>query len=100
MGQYYWPEGVPRQATPDALMAAFARLGYVPCGSAEGEEGFEKIAIYLHQDGNCTHAARQLPNGKCTSKLGKLEDIEHETLGGLAGLLYGSAVFFMRRRAT
>ena len=40
-----------------------------------------------------THAARQLPSGKWTSKLGDADDIEHNTLeGGMRFLAcYGTA---------
>ena len=44
-----------------------------------------------------THAARQLPNGKWTSKLGKAEDVEHESPEDVAGGVYGEVVQFMRR---
>ncbi len=44
-----------------------------------------------------THAVRQLANGKWTSKLGKAEDIEHDSPDDIAGGLYGEVVQFMRR---
>jgi hypothetical protein len=44
-----------------------------------------------------THAARQLPNGKWTSKLGKGEDIEHDTPDDVSGGIYGEVVEIMRR---
>ena len=46
-----------------------------------------------------THAARQLPGGNWTSKLGKGEDIEHDTPDVVAGGLYGEFVRIMRRRS-
>jgi hypothetical protein len=30
-GATYWPAGMPREETPAAFRAAFAKLGYVPC---------------------------------------------------------------------
>lgn len=42
------------------------------------------------------HAARQLASGRWTSKLGKLEDIDH-ALHDLEGMLYGAVVLFMKR---
>ena len=60
------------------------------------ETGFEKVAFYgggmLY-----THAARQLPHGKWTSKLGKGEDIEHDTPDDVSGGLYGEVVQLMKR---
>jgi hypothetical protein len=42
------------------------------------------------------HAARQLPNGRWTSKLGVSEDIEH-ALHDLTGLIYGSVALVFKR---
>ena len=44
-----------------------------------------------------THAARQLPDGWWTSKLGPDEDILHRTPQGLAGDLYGHVRMVMKR---
>jgi hypothetical protein len=72
-------------------------VGYVNCGlDAELQPGWEKVALY----GNLymyTHAARQLVSGKWTSKLGALEDIEHDTLDDVAGGDYGEVVEIMKR---
>jgi hypothetical protein len=76
-GKEYWPPGVPRERTRDAFVAAFASLGYTICESDDVESGYEKIALFAAVDGRPTHAARQLPSGRWTSKLGKAEDIEH-----------------------
>jgi hypothetical protein len=92
----YWPEGVPRVVTVAAFRDAFATVGYCNCPGDEFEAGFEKIALFADSQGVPTHAARQLPNGRWTSKLGKLEDIEH-ALHNLEGTLYGSVVLIMKR---
>ena len=57
--------------------------------------GSKKIAIY-QSGGLPTHAARQLPDGQWTSKLGRNIDISH-TLPGLEGPEYGQVAVFMRR---
>jgi hypothetical protein len=60
------------------------------------EDGYEKVALY----GNTflySHAARQLPNGKWSSKLGRSEDIEHDTPDDVAGGLYGEVHQYMKR---
>ena len=49
--------------------------------------------------GEFTHVALQLPTGRWTSKLGGLEDIEHDTLKALEGIDYGEPVRFMKRPA-
>jgi len=74
----------------------FESLGYVPCEGSQLEPGFEKVALYA-AGMFYTHAARQLPNGLWTSKLGKAEDIEHDAPDDLAGGLYGEVVQIMRR---
>jgi len=96
-GGCYWPPGIGRELTLGNLLAAFATLGYEPCQSAELETRFEKLAVYADPQGVPTHVARQLPKGTWTSKLGTAEDIEHETLAGLEGVLYGKAVQTLRR---
>ncbi len=97
MEQSFWPSGIPRRETIDVFIQAFGTLGYIPCPTADVEPGFEKIAIYVNPARKPTHVARQLPTGKWTSKLGKLEDIEHESLNGLRGSSYGSEFFFLKR---
>lgn len=62
----------------DTLQQAFAALDYEICPDGGLETDFEKVVLY----GTAlfyTHVARQLPNGKWTSKLGRAEDIEHDT---------------------
>jgi hypothetical protein len=80
----------------DALAAAFLALGYEACADGALEAGFEKVALYGSEQAY-THAARQLPSGKWTSKLGAAEDIEHDTPEDVAGGLYGPLARFMRR---
>lgn len=97
----WWEPGVcwPAQAEgygPDVLEAAFRSLGYEPCADGGVEAGFEKVALYA-AGAFYTHAARQLPSGKWTSKLGRSEDIEHDTPDDIAGGAYGEVFRFMRR---
>ncbi len=78
----------------------FASLGYQKCELAESAEleiGFEKIAIYVGQNGLPTHAARQQKDGSWTSKLGHWYDIEHSTPEGVQGLIYGTVETIMKR---
>jgi len=92
----YWPSQLARSETLPAFVELFASLGYVPCAEPEYEVGFEKIAIFATAEGIPTHAAKQLPNGRWSSKLGKLEDIEHSLLD-LGGSIYGSVASIMKR---
>ena len=93
---YYWPEGVPREVSVEAFSKAYATLGFEVCNDAALEPNVEKLAIYVTPDCKPQHVARQLPNGLWTSKLGRLEDIEHE-LAGLDGALYGTVQLLMAR---
>jgi hypothetical protein len=98
LGGYYWPQGVPVATTMEAFELAFKRQGYRACPDGELEPGFEKIVIYADTAGKPTHASRQLPDGRWASKLGKLEDIEHQAVEGLSGSNYGEAHLYMRRK--
>ena len=96
----YWPDFAPREETIEAFIAAFQGLGYIACESGDLELGFEKIALYAIRSGGTlepTHAARQLPNGKWTSKLGPLEDISHDTVDCVNGPVYGSVCRYLKR---
>ena len=92
---YYWPEGIPREVAMSAFVQAYETMGFMVCDDGELETGVEKLAIYATSDARPQHVARQLPNGLWTSKLGRLEDIEHE-LDGLSGALYGTVQKFMK----
>ena len=94
--QYYWPSEIIREESIDAFVKAFEFLGYTICPDAEYEKGYEKVAIYSKTDGRPTHAARQIASEKWTSKIGSLEDIEHDT-NSLSGSRYGEPVIFMKR---
>jgi hypothetical protein len=95
---YYWPPGASRAETVEACREAFEQRGFELCDSPSLESGFIKVAIYA-QGGELTHAARQLPGGEWTSKLGMLEDIQHETLEALECSEYGKVALIMRKPA-
>lgn len=92
----YWPPQVQRSETRDSFIKAYGTLGYFVCDNDAYEDGFEKIAIY-EKNGKPEHAARQLEPGTWTSKLGELEDIEHHSLEGLCGDVYGQVAIIMKR---
>jgi hypothetical protein len=94
---YHWPPGAPREETINAFIEAYALSGYILCDNPDYEKGFEKITIFVNTHGKPTHAARQLPSGRWTSKLGELEDIEHERLDDVAGQHYGAVAIIMKR---
>jgi hypothetical protein len=94
----YWPIATPSDDFGiGVLEAAFAKLGFSDCSDAALENGMEKVALFgsgLYY----THAARQLPSGKWTSKLGRDVDIEHDLPEDVGGGIYGEPVQFMKRR--
>ena len=96
----YWPGDVARQATVAVFVEVFSRFGYEPCNSFDLDPRYEKVAIYVDQNGLPTHMARQRSNGEWWSKLGPLWDIFHQALDGLDGPhpAYGSAMQALRRR--
>lgn len=93
----HWPIAAPPGEWGIAVLeGALRALGYEPCDTDRLEVGFEKVALF----GDAlfyTHAARQLPDGTWTSKLGKAEDIEHDTPEDVAGGIYGEVVQYMQR---
>lgn len=97
-GLYYWPKAAPLEETVESFALAFQSLGYEKCDNADLEQGRDKVAIYAGDDNVPTHMARQLPNGKWTSKLGSDIDIEHMTPHEVEGPLYGRVVRFLKRQ--
>jgi hypothetical protein len=104
-GGYHWPKSLPRQKVGEETLAnfirAFKRLRYNICLTKDYslEKGFEKIVIYVKGNQNPTHAARLLPSGLSTSKIGDEEDIEHVSPADLEGSQYGSVAVVMKRSA-
>jgi hypothetical protein len=106
--KWWWPDGDPcafwpipldplDPVTVEQFIRAFATEGYSVCKSPRFENGYEKVAIFLDDIGEPTHAARLLPSGAWTSKMGSLEDIEHSTLAAVEGRKYGKAKVFLKK---
>ena len=96
----YWPNEFPFLNTlPNVLNMLKAKFNFEKCDSSCLEIGYEKIAIYGEIESYLPkHYAKQLPNGKWKSKLGGLEDIEHDTLDALGGEFYGEPMAIVKRR--
>ena len=99
--EHYWPARAPRDYSREAFMAAFKTRHFVPCDDGTLEPGWEKIAIYWREgadpEAGFQHVARQLPDGRWSSKLGKARDIAHVSIDALSGDFYGEVAFYMRR---
>ena len=74
----------------------FAKHGYQVCENGNLEDGFQKLALFA-KDGVPTHAARQLPNGMWTSKIGGHVDVRH-TLTAMEDGRYGEVVQFFKKQ--
>ena len=95
----YWPPGLPWDNRVETLMRLFAREGFSVCDDDALEPDYEKIVLYAFV-GQFTHAARQLEDGRWTSKVGSLETITHPSPANLSGGIYGFVHCIMRRRAS
>lgn len=94
---YYWPPGAIRSQGIEALVSAFECIGYERCAGVHLEDGFDKVALYVDQQGFWTHAAKQEGDGVWSSKIGDCEDIRHRTPHAVCGALYGQVMYYMRR---
>lgn len=95
----FWPFQAVSTNPLQAMVLAFEDKGYEQCDSPDSEAGYIKVAIYVGP-GGLRHAALQLESGNWTSKLGNLEDIQHDTLEVLEGEEYGQAQIFLKKRRT
>jgi hypothetical protein len=71
-----------------AFEELFTKWAWAETADANLEHGLQKIALYA-LFGEPTHAARLMPNGFWTSKLGGAIDITHNNLAELTGPKYG-----------
>lgn len=76
---YFWPLPVTSNAeTVEIFIEAFREtLGYQNCDNPRLEPNVEKVAIFAVNN-VVTHMARQLQDGRWTSKCGDWEDITHD----------------------
>jgi hypothetical protein len=93
---YYWP--LERDDRIEDWVKALSLHNFKLTDTGDLEPGFEKVCIYMNDDGSPEHVARQLESGEWTSKIGKREDIQHATLAALEGKEYGDATIFMKRK--
>lgn len=103
-GGWFWPEGLPLgDFCLDNYIRCFEYLGFRNCDDGALEDGLEKIAIFVDDDGDFSHVARQLHDGWWSSKLGFYEDISHASVELLLDgrpLRYGENLIYMARPRT
>ena len=95
---YYWLPGIEREWSLKAIRKIIERHDYLQCAEPNLEEGYEKVVFYVDEAGVPQHFARQLPTGKWTSKMGDLNDIEHDTLEALSTPDYGAPTLVFKRK--
>jgi hypothetical protein len=94
----YWPPGIPEDWTITTTRQILEQDGYTEETTVQDfEPEWEKVAIFANRSDEL-HFARQLPNGKWTSKLGTQIDIEHDDLECLKGNTYGEWHVILKRR--
>lgn len=103
-GDWEGPRPKPDVVTAEEFIAVFELFGFERCATEIFEAGYEKIALYV-RSGEPEHAARQLPDGRWTSKLGAGIDIVHDALSDFPTkapygpcTAYGGAEYFVKRR--
>ena len=92
----YWPADCESTDELSTIIQLYLNDGYIRCENSDLEYGYQKVAIYATSEGP-KHAARQLPSGKWTSKIGQREDIQHDDLQALDGQEYGKPVIFLKK---
>jgi hypothetical protein len=76
--EYSWPPNLDRNDHIDTFVKFYRACGFEPCSDASLEQAYEKVILY-GVDKTVLHAARQLPDGSWTSKVGDLTDVMHVT---------------------
>lgn len=94
--EFRWLRFLPKEETLAAFQKLFEKVGYEVCEHGELEAGFKKVAVF-EKNGSPTHAARQLPDGNWTSKLGTHEDVKH-SLAAMSGGRYGDVALFLKKK--
>jgi hypothetical protein len=99
---YYWLPGVEREWSMSAIRKIFEKVGYTQeSDNTSLEAGYEKVAFFLEMDGSPSHFAKQLPDGRWSSKLGRVHDIAHNTLEDLEGEdAYGTRGLILKRKTS
>lgn len=96
----YWPPGVKKAMGIAYLVGAFQAEGFSVCNENDCQtydSTADSIVVY-ERNRIGTHAARLLANGMWSSKLGDIEDVEHQTPEALSGDRYGYPRVYMKRK--
>ena len=95
----FWPSESTEDLSSEAFVKLFETMGYEICQNEDVEENYMKVALFVDDTNSVSHAARQLPDGSWTSKLGPYQDIRH-SLHALEGDIYGNVAVIMQKTTT
>ena len=88
--QTHWPDDVPRSRSISAYEMLIGKYDYADCGIDDRlEDGYEKVALFSDSSKIFTHICKQKDDGKWTSKLGEMIDVEHNSLRAFENSKYG-----------
>lgn len=92
---HWWPDGVLREDSPQALIDAFVAVGFEVVDNDHYEENYDKVALF-QKEGKWTHAARIESDEVEYSKFGGSFDGVHSH-NVFGGSIYGDEYAFLRR---
>jgi hypothetical protein len=99
---FYWPLPITGDYDTDyafeQYVKAFEHEGFSECPDGALEPGFQKIALFQHEDEKFGHVTRQQRNGKWECKMGPFEDLKHRSIDKNKPCSYGTLKMFMNRR--
>ena len=94
---YWWPDGVAKNMSSDALIKAFEAVGFSVTSDCKIEKDFDKVVLYKNDKTNeWTHASRIVADAIEHSKFGQLWDGSHST-NSISGIVYGTPYCYMKR---
>jgi hypothetical protein len=96
--EFHWPENILQNASLNAYIELYEQHGFEKLSSLNADfvGGVTKIALYGKGD-DFMHASKQMPDGRWASKLGPLQDVEHDNLRVLEGPTYGMVKAIMQK---
>lgn len=94
---HWWPNGVVKSLSPDALVQAFEAVGFETTTDKIPEEGFDKVVLYkkINKE-EWTHASRIITESVGHSKFGAEWDGSH-SIDSISGTVYGTPYCWMKR---
>lgn len=94
---HWWPDGVVKSMSPDALIQAFEAMGFTITADCSIEEDFDKVVLYKDPTKEqWTHASQLIKDSIEHSKFGEEWDGSH-SFNSITGIIYGVPYCYMKR---